>query len=347
MQSNYIAIQHTEKRGRNVVIEACRFFFMLIICIWHSGFIPRTLLSHGYAPVEFFFILSGYFLAKSIIVKNTTAVDYFKKKIKSFYFEIIVVAIPVLVVMHYELLFSGRAGELIQHFFNEVFLLFRVFPLHDKVPSSNPPIWFFNVLIYGGTIVTIILRFLKGKWAGLAILTFFLYCWVFDGTKCVENWDVNIIPMPLIRGVADMITGALLYKYCSDITIKNNHLSILIIISLIILTTALMFMEGIHDILFVVMYSFLIVMCNSFKKQSSSGKLNKLLIELGDLSFYIFIIHIFVIAAVKRTIFEHVHLLALLLIFTILLVLVSLGYRYICNWAKSLVFRRIPLGHKE
>lgn len=38
-------------------IEAFRFIFMLIICIWHYQ--STEALAHGYMAVEFFFMLSG------------------------------------------------------------------------------------------------------------------------------------------------------------------------------------------------------------------------------------------------------------------------------------------------
>lgn len=65
-------------------IEAMRFLFMLIICLWHyqgvNGFF-----SHGYLGVEYFFILSGILLFKSSQKQHApTPIDYTCSKIKRF-----------------------------------------------------------------------------------------------------------------------------------------------------------------------------------------------------------------------------------------------------------------------
>lgn len=57
-------------------IELLRFMFMLVICIWHS---PFNVFTSGFIFVDFFFILSGYFLYKSLLKGYTPGV-YIKKK---------------------------------------------------------------------------------------------------------------------------------------------------------------------------------------------------------------------------------------------------------------------------
>ena len=44
---------------KNNSIEFLRFLFMSILVAWHGGF---HFFAHGYLVVEFFFILSGYFI---------------------------------------------------------------------------------------------------------------------------------------------------------------------------------------------------------------------------------------------------------------------------------------------
>lgn len=63
---------------RNHFLDALKLLFIVIISFWHTGWWSEFLHS-GYLPVEFFFIISGYFIyrtsnqytkLKSFIAKN-------------------------------------------------------------------------------------------------------------------------------------------------------------------------------------------------------------------------------------------------------------------------------------
>lgn len=49
------------KKMRNGNIELLRFLFCADIVLYHAGFLPR-----GYVGVEFFFMVTGFFLADKI-----------------------------------------------------------------------------------------------------------------------------------------------------------------------------------------------------------------------------------------------------------------------------------------
>lgn len=64
-------------------IEAFRFIFMLMICIWHYK--STEYMAHGYMAVEFFFILSGLLMYFSVSKPNALGVfDYTLRKMKRF-----------------------------------------------------------------------------------------------------------------------------------------------------------------------------------------------------------------------------------------------------------------------
>ena len=64
-------------------IEAFRFIFMLMICIWHYK--STEYIAHGYMAVEFFFILSGLLMYFSVSKPNALGVfDYTLRKMKRF-----------------------------------------------------------------------------------------------------------------------------------------------------------------------------------------------------------------------------------------------------------------------
>ena len=54
------------KKMRNGNIELLRFLFCADIVLYHAGFLPR-----GYVGVEFFFMVTGFFLADKIWTRNS------------------------------------------------------------------------------------------------------------------------------------------------------------------------------------------------------------------------------------------------------------------------------------
>lgn len=64
-------------------IEAFRFLFMLMVCVWHYKNVAY--IAHGYMAVEFFFILSGLLMYFSVSKPNALGVfDYTLRKMKRF-----------------------------------------------------------------------------------------------------------------------------------------------------------------------------------------------------------------------------------------------------------------------
>lgn len=69
--------------NRNRSIDFFRFFFMLVICIYHYGLQMSPGFHHGYIGVEFFFIVSGAFLWRNYSADKTKSpLDYFVSRIK-------------------------------------------------------------------------------------------------------------------------------------------------------------------------------------------------------------------------------------------------------------------------
>lgn len=80
-------------KGKNNAVEALRFFFMLMICMWHE-YATSGIFKHGYLAVEFFFILSGMLLFRSATKENALGtIDYTLKKIRRFAPEYLIVMV--------------------------------------------------------------------------------------------------------------------------------------------------------------------------------------------------------------------------------------------------------------
>lgn len=69
---------------RNNSVEALRFFFICVICLWHFHSYA-TWIKHGYIAVEFFFMLSGFYLYKSYKKHpEVGGLDYTMHRVKKF-----------------------------------------------------------------------------------------------------------------------------------------------------------------------------------------------------------------------------------------------------------------------
>ena len=72
------------KDQKNSSIEAMRFIFMLIICLWHYSD-ARVIIRQGYIGVGFFFILAGVFLYMTTMKgKYLSPLDYAIKRYRRF-----------------------------------------------------------------------------------------------------------------------------------------------------------------------------------------------------------------------------------------------------------------------
>ena len=70
---------------RNSKIDLYRVFFTLVIIIHHfQNSYDLRIVKNGYIAVDFFFILSGYFLGSSL-KRSLTAFDYAKKRVQRLY----------------------------------------------------------------------------------------------------------------------------------------------------------------------------------------------------------------------------------------------------------------------
>lgn len=76
---------------RVLTIEFFRYFFMIVLLSWHGqyGYVEK-----GYLVVEFFFILSGYFLMDSFIRSpDRNALQYTISRVKKTYLEYLIAAV--------------------------------------------------------------------------------------------------------------------------------------------------------------------------------------------------------------------------------------------------------------
>ena len=262
----------------------------MIIAIWHFNYVPNGMI-YGFAPVEFFFILSGVFMYKSLVKKDLSVVDYSIGRFKKFAVEIYLMLFFLILLRSRGLFMNHTLSESLQHLLWEVLLFNQVLPYHDSISFFNTPTWFFGVLLYGGAIVYAILKIKNIGIKLLLPLIFIGYSILLNSSSSLENFASG---MGMIRGVCDLSVGVLLGYYIVNKPISHSSLLDIVSISALFLSVILIFLNNVSGILFVVCYCVVIISC--FDRQSFFNKLFNCSFwdKLGTLSLYIFITHSFV-----------------------------------------------------
>ncbi len=244
------------KQKRNGEIDVFRFLFCIGILLYHFGDkFNHVVCKNGNIGVEFFFLVSGYLMAKSAdkyadrsLSSSEIADDtwlFIKKKVASFYPYYLLAMFLTLVVRK---IIVGGAG-----FFQTIKYLVRSIPYYsltfvglDYTYSNNLHVsstWYLSaMLICMFIIFPLLLR--AGRFCGkivAPIVSVFLlgYLNTTYGKVIVnEQWG-GIVYLALIRAMAELLLGVFVY-YCVDDFLKkdaqtseSNSIVIKIIVTLI------------------------------------------------------------------------------------------------------------------
>lgn len=195
-------------------IEAFRFIFMLMICIWHYK--STEYMAHGYMAVEFFFILSGLLMYFSVSKPNALGVfDYTLRKMKRFAPDcLFLMAFVYLRHMIVPALLGRRSFDFswtLQALPESLFLQ----NTGVYLGGANFPMWYMSVLLYGGALVYALLKY--NKRLALSVIfpiTILLgYTFIFSMNKRgrIDSFDLyGCMYVPMLRGICDMCLGVVL-----------------------------------------------------------------------------------------------------------------------------------------
>lgn len=137
-------------KQKNFCVEALRFLFIMQICLWHTCG-DAYILKHGDLAVEFFFMLSGIFLYKSVSKPNALgSIDYTVNKLKK-YLPTILLFFPVLLLFQRDWIPSSWTFDELSKSWNLlVGELFNIGKGGLWGFRLNQPLWYLSVLIMGG-----------------------------------------------------------------------------------------------------------------------------------------------------------------------------------------------------
>ena len=199
------------KNEENYAINFYKILFIIIIALHHSHWCASWL-KRGYLGVEFFFIVSGYFMYLTYFKNAKTnnklnGLKYTKKRLTKLYPHYLFSFVIIYFVKY------GSASIHINNLIKSIPEILLIQNIGIFPGGINYPLWYLSVLVVGGGIIYAILnRF------GIKITTIIamlciaaVYIYLIFINKRLESWHkIYIFYIPFWRGVADIYIGILI-----------------------------------------------------------------------------------------------------------------------------------------
>ena len=222
-------------KGKNS-IPFWRIVFTLLIIMLHCGYTQG-----GYIGVEFFFLVSGFLLAKGYYGKKQTSIkQYIKKRIIRLY-PMYLVSIIIFISLLSTLDFTSQTFSARLYFVNiieniaanwkSVFML----QLFGNGPIVvNSPAWYVVALFWVALVYFVLMKILPKKafnvFVGITSLAVLICCFVFVGHLDLWEEKTLYISQGIFRAYAEIGLGILLYSL-KEVLDKRKKISTAIIIS--------------------------------------------------------------------------------------------------------------------
>lgn len=300
------------KGQRNALIELFRFLAGVSIATYHFGWVyignPANLV-HQYIWVEFFFCLSGYFLAKSQKrCPEREPVPYVASRVKSLYSLFLIAFIINLAVLQFLNHYSFRDILILlwSSKWESLFLLMSGWGNNGIFSGGGAPGYISAMLIASLFLCWMIGRHEKlfSNILGPAmILAFYTRIILQNGN--LSAWEIvdGFYALGTLRAMAGMSAGALAYLWLypifesedkrnpwSIIAFKRIYL-IFFIFALIALVKLSVWISFVDLILYVPLFAILLAVCDTTPFCVNIPLVQKLASHLGRLSYPIFLIH--------------------------------------------------------
>lgn len=286
--------------NRNQTIDAIKGMMILVIVIHHSQL--TKFLHHGYLAVDVFFWISGVFLMRSFQNSGRTAFEYTCRRIKKVFLPYLLSFLLACFLDYKHLLSFTSFDEFIS-----IYAPFSAFltlteelgpPLHSYVILVGG--WYLSVLVIGGFLLYSLLEYDK-KLATKIILPFGLilgFTFLFHSNSSIENFSkVGVINSPLLRGLLEMSSGALLYSTLKEHSeVFNRHTAGFNILACLsyALFICLLFTNNTLDAFTVITIPAILTgafIQGSWLENAYNQSKLKLLPKLGEISLEVYLIH--------------------------------------------------------
>ncbi len=221
--------------GRNGKIDLLRFVFSVVIALFHFGdsIGNKQLFPRGAVAVEFFFILSGFFMASSISKKSRLPSEKLGSETFGYVWKKYLSICP-------QILIAGAIGFVVRHLCKKVtiaiagkhalatmleFLNLRMFGYETW--TSNGPTWYISAMLIAMLLLYPVCRrnfdlfqFVIAPIIGFGMITYLL---------TTNNGDIlsvfgrvmSFIPRGLFRGIGEICLGVMLFPIVQRLSQLN------------------------------------------------------------------------------------------------------------------------------
>lgn len=216
-------LEKASKR-RNGAIDFLRMAFCIYVAIGHFGF-----QNNGYLGVEFFFIISGYFMCcaanKDVLSIGRGTLKFIQKKVVRFYSNVFITFI-LLFICRYVIFNQSTESDYIYLFLLSIFELLLCTMTGLGVSQFVVGVaWYLSAMLICMMIIYPLIRKYNEMFyyviapLGFIFLLGFLY-WKIGSVAIVYSEDGHTY-FALVRAFAEMLGGALCYKFVEKIQSYN------------------------------------------------------------------------------------------------------------------------------
>lgn len=205
---------------KNYAIEWYRYFFACFICILHfkEYFGNPYPFGGAYLSVEFFFIVSGFFLMKSILAHNTnldaesSTISFLKKRVKRLYPQYLL-SWTILAIYWVFVRQSLTVKDLAIYYLDEVLML----QMMGAGKTLNAAMWYVSAML----IVSIVIYYVAKKHtkmfthilAPIIVLVIYSHYYQSNGSLAGIGWKHELIVYNGIwRALAGVCLGCIVYS---------------------------------------------------------------------------------------------------------------------------------------
>ena len=308
---------------RATSIELIRFISAMVVMLYHFFTIYIAgdgLLPFAYIFVEFFFLLSGFFMMKHIAERSDSMnpAAYVLHKAVSFY-PVFIIAFAIQFVLFVCMNHLGSPSEVLGSLFH---FKWEALLLQTAGFIPNPQFnldyllgqaWYLSAMLLALLIAYPLAKYLK-KWylslvCPLVIILFYSYAMQTLGTLNIGNEYLGVIMSSVLRGLAGTCVGSLCYvgyAHLKEHPIQRKKTAALIEIVCYAGLVGLFFIpDGASDadsLFFILVFALLIVF--GFANQTPVSRFlnahgRKPLTYLGSLSLYLYLLHWSVMSAMQ------------------------------------------------
>jgi len=303
-------------------IELLRFIFVLVIMYCHLWLITSSFkdvsaldyitnhLNFSAYAVDFFFILSGFFLAYTLNI-NLSLIEFMTKRAKRLWGVVAFSIVGYLCLNFFHISSYGR------NVYDYIYGLFFLDNIGITIQHIGPS-WYVSVLFFVSLFYFYLYKALPERTANLIVgfLVWFAYVYLININNGYISDHIlttnNVFCSGLLRGIGGIGLGIFIFKFYDEIgkNIHTDHIFIFTILEILVMGWCLSALclapHDIHNsMIFILAFVALIILF--LLKQGYLTKIldNHVSVCLGKYAYSIFLTHLLVFYCVKGSIIYH------------------------------------------